>query len=88
MDDTQPAELGAELHPLRDETARQLVVLAAGLLFVGLASWLERWMSNPDAARTVKMHALHDAEVACARVAATAWRMAERARRAYVAETF
>ena len=86
MDDTQQPAAAADQHPIRDETGRQLVVLAAGLLFVGLASWLERWMSNPDAARTVKMHALHDAEVAFARVAASAWRWAERARVAYQRE--
>ena len=75
-----------EQHPARDEAARQLVILAAGLAFVGLAAWLERVMSSPDAARTIKMHGAHQAEVALATLAAWSWRWAERARVAYQAE--
>ena len=71
---------------VREEAARQAVVLAAGLVFVALAAVAERWLHRPDALRDARMTAFKTAERGLARAAGWCWQRAERARRAYESE--
>jgi hypothetical protein len=70
----------------REEAARQAVAAAAGLLFIGAAAVLQRWLSAPDRARELRMRAAKAAERLSARLAGQLWQFAERARRDYEAE--
>ena len=81
MDDTD--DIAAAAHPLRDETARQLVILAAGLAFVTIATVVERWLSQPDAMRTARMAAARTGERVAAAAASDCWHVAEWCRLAY-----
>ena len=81
--DEQTDAAAAAAHPLRDETARQLVILAAGLAFVTLATVVERWLSQPDAMRTARMTAARAGEKVAAAAASDCWHVAEWCRLAY-----
>jgi hypothetical protein len=68
---------------VKDETARQAVILAFGVASVLVYVWAQRWAADPDLARSGRMRATKQAERAWARLAAWAWHRAEQARRAY-----
>jgi hypothetical protein len=68
---------------VRDETARQAVILAFGVVSVLVYVWAQRWAADPDLSRTGRMRAAKHAERAWARLAGWAWRRAEQARVAY-----
>lgn len=69
----------------KEEAARQLVALAGGVAFVAAAVVVERMMSDPDFARTVRMRAARWVEryaMDAARLAADLSAAATRAYRA------
>jgi hypothetical protein len=68
---------------VKDETARQAVILAFGVASVLVYVWAQRWAADPDLARSGRMRATKQAERVWARLAGWAWRRAEAARRAY-----
>jgi hypothetical protein len=68
---------------LREEAARQAVILAFGVAGMVLVIWAQRRAADPDAARTLRMRAAKGGERFLARLAAWSWGQAERARRAY-----
>jgi hypothetical protein len=94
MDDDQapPAAAPAPGSPgpaavLKEETARQAVILVAGVLMIVTAAWAERYFTSPDAhallaarVRRARPRAWKAAERASATVAAQAWKAAEAAR--------
>lgn len=69
-----------------EEATRQAVAAVAGLLFIGAAAVLQRWLSRPDTARQARMQAAKTAERLSARLAGRLWELAERARLAYESE--
>jgi hypothetical protein len=68
---------------VKDETARQAIILIFGVASVLVYVWAQRWAADPDLARSGRMHASKRIERAYARLAAWAWHRAEAARRAY-----
>jgi hypothetical protein len=68
---------------VRDETARQAVILLFGVASVLVYVWAQRWATDPDMSRTTRMRAVKHAERGWARLAGWAWRRAEHARLAY-----
>jgi hypothetical protein len=80
MSEEQQSGAGAAA---REETARQLVTLAASLVAVPLIVWLQRHSADPDFLRTLRMSASKQAERCCATAAGWLWQRAEQARRAY-----
>jgi len=79
MPDQQPT--------VRDEAARQAVALLFGVAMVVIAAVAQRKAAQPDAMRTERMRVLKEAERQLASLASWSWRQAERARRAYEAES-
>lgn len=68
---------------VKDETARQVVVLLFGVASVLLYVWAQRWAADPDVVKTSRMQAMKKTERAYARAAAWCWRRAEQSRLAY-----
>jgi hypothetical protein len=68
---------------VKDETARQAVILIFGVVSVLVYVWANRVAAAPDFARSQRMQATKQAEKAWARLAAWAWARAEQARVAY-----
>jgi hypothetical protein len=81
-----PEEQGSSTSPVKDETARQAVILAFGVVSVLVYVWAQRWAADPDLARSGRMRAARHAERGWARLAGWAWRRAEQARLAYERE--
>lgn len=69
------------------EAARQAVILAFSIVGVLIMVWAQRASSDPDFHRAARMRAAKAGERAAARLAARAWRLAERARRSYERDT-
>lgn len=67
----------------KSEAARQAVYLAAMVIAIPVAAWLQRATSDPDAAKSLRMRAAKAAERVTAGAAARCWKLAERARLAY-----
>jgi hypothetical protein len=68
------------------EAARQVVILAFGVVSVLIMVWAQRASSDPDFYRAARMRAAKAGERLAARVAARSWGLAERARRSYEAD--
>jgi hypothetical protein len=69
------------------ETARQAVILAFSVVGVLVMVWAQRAASDPDFGRTQRMAAAKGSERLLARLAARAWKLAERARVAYESDS-
>jgi hypothetical protein len=69
------------------ETARQAVILAFSIVGVLVMVWAQRAASDPDFGRTQRMAAAKGSERIFARLAARAWKLAERARVAYESDS-
>lgn len=72
---------------VKGEAARQAVMLAFGIVSVLVMVWAQRAASDPDFGREQRMRAAKTSERMLARLAARAWRLAERARREYEQES-
>jgi hypothetical protein len=68
---------------VQTEAARQAIILAFSIVGVLVMVWAQRAASDPDFGRTQLMAAAKGSERLMARVAARAWKLAERARLAY-----
>ncbi len=85
---TEPAEqVPTPGETAANEAARQAVMLAFSIAGVLLMIAAQRAASDPDFYRGLRMRAAKCAERAAARMAAVAWRAAERARKAYEQES-
>ena len=71
---------------VRDEAARQAVILAFGVLSVVLMVWVQRHAADPDWFRSQRMRSAKVSERLLARLAGWSWQRAERARLAYESE--
>jgi hypothetical protein len=69
------------------EAARQAVILAFGIVSVLIMVWAQRASSDPDFYRAARMRTAKASERLLARLAARAWKSAERARRSYEQDT-
>ena len=80
-------EPGKPSEAAQEEAARQAVILVFGVAAVAAYVFVQRAVAGPDFLRTWRMRAAKAAERNFAGLAGSAWRAAERARRAYEAET-
>jgi hypothetical protein len=76
-------EQPATADTVQTEAARQAVILAFSIVGLLVMVWAQRAASDPDFGRTQKMAAAKTSERFLARLAARAWKLAERARLAY-----
>jgi hypothetical protein len=77
MSPENPADIAA------NEAARQAVILVFSIAGILVMVAAQRAAADPDFYRGLRMRAAKTAERVSARLAAWAWRRAERARRAY-----
>jgi len=80
-----PDDIAAR-QPVRDEAARQAVILIFGVASVLLMICAQRAAADPDFLRAQRMRAARALERMLATLAALAWNSAERARLRYEEE--